>query len=412
MRKAHTVPATVKAANLARWFPPWTMSREQWTTILRSSISGVAVDTILFSRIGVPLLHRYRVFSHAGTHVAFCGTYMAHVRAFIEESDIACLRSRNRRRARVIASQMFQTTPQEARSQELDNSSQPGTSRRPGSQVRKSVSAAAVAAESLTPVVVRSLCSGPRATRALMDLALPQFATPELQSKQPRSQWIVTLESPASPAPLRTPSLCLSLNTLSSDGSVGQGDVSAHPICISDVSSHSGDPDQILSDDDLPPEVHVDDLLPEVHVDLVSPVSPPVSARMSQCSPPEAPLVQSADSSVANSPNRVRSDSTPDILDTGPVFEVSPDTTGFLMRPSGAAVQAPLGSSPIQPGLESDCAPVLGEPVAFTLSEPIPGSDAPPMTFPVYPLPFWAGIVPGVTICSDGFGIGSFYATG
>ena len=50
-------------------------------------------------------------------------------------------------------------------------------------------------------------------------------------------------------------------------------------------------------------------------------------------------LVQSADSSVAIPPNRVRSDSTLDILDTGTVFDVSPDTMGFLMRPSGAAVQ-------------------------------------------------------------------------
>ena len=132
MRKAHTVPAMVKTANLAQLFPPWTVSREQWTMILRSSVSRVAVDTLLFSRIGVPLIHRYRVFSRAGTHVAFRGTYMARVQAFIEESDVACLRSRNRHRARVITSQMSQTTLQEARSQEPDNSSQPSTSRRPG----------------------------------------------------------------------------------------------------------------------------------------------------------------------------------------------------------------------------------------------------------------------------------------
>ena len=125
-----------------------------------------------------------------------------------------------------------------------------------------------------------------------------------------------------------------------------------------------------------------DDLPPEIHVDLVSPGSPPVSARVSQCSAPEAPIVRSADSSAAISPNRVRSDSTPDILDAGPVFEVSPDTMGFQMRPMGAAVQVPLGSLPIQPGSESDCAPVL------------------------------VGIVAGVTICSDGFGIRCFFAAG
>ena len=74
MRKAHNIPATVKAANLARWFPLWTVSREQWTLIMRSSVSGVAVDALLFSRIGVPLFHRYSVFSRPGTHVAFRGT--------------------------------------------------------------------------------------------------------------------------------------------------------------------------------------------------------------------------------------------------------------------------------------------------------------------------------------------------
>ena len=58
MHRAHNVPASIKAANLARWFPPWTVSREQWSTILRSSISGIATDALLFSQIGVPLVHR------------------------------------------------------------------------------------------------------------------------------------------------------------------------------------------------------------------------------------------------------------------------------------------------------------------------------------------------------------------
>ena len=74
-----------------QWFPPWTVSQEQWTMTLQSSVSGVAVDTLLCNRIGGPLIHRYCVFSRAGTHVAFRGTYMARVQAFIEESDVACL---------------------------------------------------------------------------------------------------------------------------------------------------------------------------------------------------------------------------------------------------------------------------------------------------------------------------------
>ena len=124
MRKAHNIQATVKAANLACWFPPWMVSREQWTIIMWSSVSGVAVDTLLFSRIGVPLFHRYRVFSRPGTHVAFRGTYMTRIRTIREESDAASLRSRHCRRARAIASQMSQTTPREASGREPDSSSQ------------------------------------------------------------------------------------------------------------------------------------------------------------------------------------------------------------------------------------------------------------------------------------------------
>ena len=123
MRNTHNIPATVKVANLARWFPPWTVSREQWTLIMWSSVSGIAVDSLLFSRIGVRLFHRYRVFSRPGTHVAFCGTYMTRIRTFLEESDAASLRSRHRRRAREIASRMSQTTPREAGGRDPDGSS-------------------------------------------------------------------------------------------------------------------------------------------------------------------------------------------------------------------------------------------------------------------------------------------------
>ena len=118
----------------------------------------------------------------------------------------------------------------------------PSTSLQPGSRVRKSAPASAVAAASVTPGVIWSLCSSPRAIPALMDLALPKFAHPEKRSERPQSPWIVMSKAPVSPAPvrlpapLRSPSPCLNLDTLSSDGSAGPGDVSGHPICISDVS--------------------------------------------------------------------------------------------------------------------------------------------------------------------------------
>ena len=49
------------------------------------------------------------------------------------------------------------------------------------------------------------------------------------------------------------------LHALSSDESAGPGDVSATPICISDASSSPVNPEQVLSDDDLPTAVHAED---------------------------------------------------------------------------------------------------------------------------------------------------------
>ena len=44
MQRIHKVPLSVKVANLARLFPPWTVTREQWADMMMPSISGVAID--------------------------------------------------------------------------------------------------------------------------------------------------------------------------------------------------------------------------------------------------------------------------------------------------------------------------------------------------------------------------------
>ena len=72
----HDISQTVKAADLACYFPPWTVTRIQWWEMTRPSISGVAIDTLLFSRIGVPLFHRYQIISRKGIHAAFRGRHM------------------------------------------------------------------------------------------------------------------------------------------------------------------------------------------------------------------------------------------------------------------------------------------------------------------------------------------------
>ena len=103
MRKAHNSPMTMKAGNLSRWFPPWTVTREQWHNMSRPSVSGIAIDTFLFSRIGIPLLHRYRVFDRFGSHPAFRTPYMRNIFLFLKESDSEAIRRSHRRRARELA---------------------------------------------------------------------------------------------------------------------------------------------------------------------------------------------------------------------------------------------------------------------------------------------------------------------
>ena len=137
MRRAHDIPPLVKAANLARWFPLWTVTREQWSSMSRPVVSGIVVDTLLFSRIGVPLFHRYRVFDRPGTHGAFRGTYMWRLHAFLEESDAASLHRRHRRCARDIAAQMSRTSLRDTEDRTTDVSSRPQVSRRSVSQVRR-----------------------------------------------------------------------------------------------------------------------------------------------------------------------------------------------------------------------------------------------------------------------------------
>ena len=108
MSRAHNTPITMKAGNLARWFPPWTVTREQWHNMSRPSVSGIAIDTFWFSRIGISLLHRYRVFDRFGSHPAFRKPYMTNIFLFLKESDSEAIRRSHRRRARELAAGMSQ----------------------------------------------------------------------------------------------------------------------------------------------------------------------------------------------------------------------------------------------------------------------------------------------------------------
>ena len=130
MRLAHAVPASVKAANLGRWFPPWTVSRNIWCKALRLTISGVTTDVLLFSRYGIPLVHRYRVFSRYGKHISLRGTYMTRLRDFLEQADAENQTLCNWERVRSLASWMSLEGPRGMRRRDLAEMSPRCKSRR------------------------------------------------------------------------------------------------------------------------------------------------------------------------------------------------------------------------------------------------------------------------------------------
>ena len=241
MCKAHNTPISVKAGNLARWFPPWTVTREQWHRMSRPSVSGIAIDTFLFSRIGMPLFHRYRVFDHLGSHPAFRGPYMSRLFAFLEESDAETIRRSHRRRAKEIAVSMSKRT---ALSKDAPVDSTLSRWSMNGSAISKITSretgpsllptAGGCAQSSASSIYRRS--AEEDTVQALMDLSLPRFTKLDDGVIPKTNPWPVTENSPASPVSAMdgyrkdTTSPCMDLDDISSCSSVS--DASPHDFKV------------------------------------------------------------------------------------------------------------------------------------------------------------------------------------
>ena len=194
MWRTYKVPLSVKEANLAKYFPAWTVTRDQWADMLMPCISGVAIDRLLFSRIGSPLCHRYRLISRTGSHAAFRGTYLSRLRAFIEESDSAVGRRLHRRLAQDLAACVVKSTYNPASGHLRSPVSHRIVSRPRRPRRLKGVASSAGGPESSgRPTAEMS------SVQALMELAIPRFAMAE-GPRQVHPPWSVTSESPASPA--------------------------------------------------------------------------------------------------------------------------------------------------------------------------------------------------------------------
>ena len=83
VRGAHKVPEEVQYIRLETLFPPWTVTRQVYTDSLTSRHSGISNDVLLFSNIGLSLVHHYRVHKRGLPHVAFRRNYMSQLRALL-----------------------------------------------------------------------------------------------------------------------------------------------------------------------------------------------------------------------------------------------------------------------------------------------------------------------------------------
>ena len=73
----------IKKVSLETLFPPWTVTRQVYTDSLTSRHSGISNDMLLFSDIGLSLIHHYRVHKRGLPHVAFQRNYMSQLRALL-----------------------------------------------------------------------------------------------------------------------------------------------------------------------------------------------------------------------------------------------------------------------------------------------------------------------------------------
>ena len=230
------------------------------------TISGVAIDTLLFSRIGSPLFHRYRIINHTGTHAAFQGTYICDGYMHFWMNRIQ--QRQHRRCAKELAARMSLSSGRDGMA---DVPSRPTVSCRSVSRARRPRKPKGGGGDSSKRSESVCLPASEASTiQALMELALPCFAGLGDGPRQVHLPWMVSADPPASPAACRLytcgeedrvplPSPCLNLDELSSSDddtgeSVGLSDLSITLLCDSDEILTPVNSDQVLSDVDLPIE--------------------------------------------------------------------------------------------------------------------------------------------------------------
>ena len=197
----------------------------------RPSVSGIAIDTFLFSRIGMTLFHRYRVFDRLGAHPAFRGPYMTRLFDFLKEADAESIRRSHRRRAKEIAASMSKGASSSKEVPAATTSSRRSVQRTPvskitGREAGPSLIPTAERRPQLSASSIYRQSAEKDTVQALMDLSLPRFTKLDDGMIPKTKPWPIAANSPASPtsaedgSQTHTPSPCMDLDELSTDGSV------------------------------------------------------------------------------------------------------------------------------------------------------------------------------------------------
>ena len=69
--------------------PPWTVTRQLYEESLSAKYSGISNDVLLFSELGLSLVHHYRVHRSGRPHAMLRGRYLAQLRALLPVKTIA-----------------------------------------------------------------------------------------------------------------------------------------------------------------------------------------------------------------------------------------------------------------------------------------------------------------------------------
>ena len=256
-RRTHKVPLSVKAANLSKYFPVCTVTREQWADMLIPYISGVAIDTLLLNHIGLPLCHRYRLISRTGSHTAFWGTYLRRLRPFPDESDSAVVRWLHRRLAQELASHVVKSTDSPVSGKPRSTAGHRTVSRSRQPRRLKGVANSAGGPESRCRLTAEM-----SSVQALMDLALPRFAGMADGPRQVHPLWSVASESMDQTS---MSSVYLNLDALSSSSEESldvkkRDDLSVTFVCSSEETGTRVNSEEVFSDEDFPAEFGARDI--------------------------------------------------------------------------------------------------------------------------------------------------------